>query len=686
MANRSCSCAWRLAPSLWLIAAWTFATAQPDAASPVVPTREVEVETQPPSEPALALDAVLVTVGRVLQPARQALAPVTVVDRAEIELRQAGDLSDLLFAIPGVSSSQGPRPEAMVPNIRGLGEGRVVMRIDGARQNMAIRHRAHTLLDPAVLQRVEVLRGPASTLYGSGATGGVILFETRDADDVVAPARNFGGHVSAGYHGNNDEAMGTATLAARAGDFGVLTSVSRRIAGDYSDGSGEEIAFTEFDVLSGLVKGSWAIDDDQELGLTWLGFVDESASLATADRPVGNVVDRSTRQQSASLRYKLDPADRRLALDAVMYWTDLIFDERPLAAGRPRDERSLSTIGLDLANTGRFDAGSVTHTLTIGTELYRDIQRGLADGAPAPEFRGSVRETIGLFAQNRAALGDRLDVVLGWRYDAIDSMPEDENLAATSFSETSWQAGVMFDLTRRWQLSASFSEAFRAPALRELFIGGRHFPGNFYVPNPALKPESAASYELGLRYSRKALLTADDRLRGRASLFRNDIDDFIEQRVRGAGAPAPLTNTTRFDNVGEARIEGVELELDWSVAAYRVRLFGARLRGDDRELGIPLESIPGDEIGLRLERSGRSLLFGGQAVHTAEQDRLFVTPFGARPTPSHTRIDLFASWQATPALRIDVRIDNLTDATYRRHLTLINQPGRSIELQAGYRF
>jgi len=79
-------------------------------------------------EPSIELDTVLVTVGRVLQPERHTLTPVSVLDREEIELRQAGDLSDLLFGIPGVTSAQGPRPEAMVPNIRGLGEGRGVRR------------------------------------------------------------------------------------------------------------------------------------------------------------------------------------------------------------------------------------------------------------------------------------------------------------------------------------------------------------------------------------------------------------------------------------------------------------------------------------------------------------------------------------------------------------------------------
>ena len=638
------------------------------------------------AEAELPMDTILVTIGRVLQPEQQVIAPVSVIGREEIELRQAGDLGDLLSGVPGVTAAQGPRPEAFVPNIRGLGEGRVVLRLDGARQNMAIRHRAQTLIDPALLERVEILRGPASSLYGSGATGGVVLFETLDAEGFLDPGQRFGGRASLGYQSNNDAGFGTATLAARSSEVGLITSVSRRSSDDFEDGDGSTLALTESDVLSGLVKASWRPDDAQRLSLTYLGFVDDSPSLSTADRATGEVIERSTRQQSTSLRYQLYPENGWLALDAVLYWSELMLDERPVAPGQTRTENSLSTVGLDLANSSRLQTGEIAHTLTYGIELYRDIQRGLRDGVPAPQFRGSRRETIGLFAQSRAELTERTDLVFGLRHDGIDSNPDEANLIATSFSQTSLQAGVLFDLGQDWAVSASFNEAFRAPALRELFIGGQHFPGNFYIPNPDLQPESARNYELGLRFDRAGVISPEDRLRARLSVFRNDIDDFIEQRVRGAGAAAPFTNTTRFDNVGKARVEGLEAELSWRAGDYRVDLFGARLRGDDRQLGIPLESIPGDELGLRVERSWRAFLLGGRLIHTFEQDRVLDGMHRAQPTPSSTLVDLFASWQATRAVRVNARIDNLTDVTYRRHLTLINQPGRSVKLHASYLF
>jgi len=135
-----------------------------------------------------------------------------------------------------------------------------------------------------------------------------------------------------------------ATLAGQAAAFGLMPSVSRHNSGDYPDGGGNTLAFTESDVLSGLVRASWRADQEQRLSLTYLGFVDDGPSLSTAGRPTGLNVDRSTRQQSGSLRYQLDPVGELVALAAVAYWSDLMFDERPVATGQTREERRVSTI------------------------------------------------------------------------------------------------------------------------------------------------------------------------------------------------------------------------------------------------------------------------------------------------------------------------------------------------------
>src|SRR3546814_1100075 len=111
---------------------------------------------------------------------------------------------DLLRDMPGVELDGGPRITAVQPSIRGMGGERVLIRIDGARQNFESGHRGRVFLDPEVLERVDVLRGPASTLYGSGAIGGVIDFTTRDASHFLEPGETFGARVGTGYQSNGE--------------------------------------------------------------------------------------------------------------------------------------------------------------------------------------------------------------------------------------------------------------------------------------------------------------------------------------------------------------------------------------------------------------------------------------------------------------------------------------------------
>jgi outer membrane receptor for ferrienterochelin and colicin len=117
--------------------------------------------------------------------------PVTVVGREEIERRDARSVLDLIRDIPGVESSGVPRTTAMQPVIRGLGDERIVLRTDGARNNFNADHRGRTFVDPELLRQVEVLRGPGSSLYGSGALGGVISLRTIEVEDILQPGERF---------------------------------------------------------------------------------------------------------------------------------------------------------------------------------------------------------------------------------------------------------------------------------------------------------------------------------------------------------------------------------------------------------------------------------------------------------------------------------------------------------------
>ncbi|MCC5888164.1 MAG: TonB-dependent hemoglobin/transferrin/lactoferrin family receptor [Gammaproteobacteria bacterium] len=627
------------------------------------------------------LSEIVVSGTRLPESGHQGPVPVGVITRAEMDQRMTRNLADLLRDMPGVTTAGGPRQAAAKPNVRGLGEGRVVMRIDGARQNFQTRHRGQSFVDPLLLEQVEVLRGPASTLHGSGAIGGVVNVRTMDADSFLEEDERFGGRLTSAYEDNERGRFGAVTLAGRNERAGLLASVSRQKADDFKDGSGNRVDVTGHDGLSWLLKGHWDAAEATRVTLAHMDHEDDSRSFATADRPVGTLIDRVTRQRTTTLNLTHDPLDQDwLNADVTLYHSDLELDERAVEVANELVNR-LQTLGLDAFNRSDFELASTRHRLVYGIEFYRDEQEGFENGVPRPQFANARQDTFGAFIQDRIELSDRFAMTLGVRHDRIRQQAERAGTEKISSDSTSLLAQGSYQLQPGLHAHLGYSEAFRAPNLRELYIGGQHFPGNNYLPNPDLKPETARNVELGLTHVRSDVMAEGDRLRSRVAIFRNDVDDFINQVVDG------INNTTRFLNVAEARIEGVELSVDYEHSAWRARVFASRLRGDDRLAGLPLESIPGDEIGVVGARRwlGGQLETGTRVIYTAAQNRVPVGPHNAPQTPSHTLVDLFASWLPTPAWRLDLRVDNLTDTSYRRHLSLINDPGRSVRLQVSWR-
>jgi hemoglobin/transferrin/lactoferrin receptor protein len=661
-------------------------------------------------EAGVRLPDLTVSAGRVQQLQDQAITPISVIDRETLDQRQARSLDDLLQEIPGATASSGPRRDALMPTLRGLSDGRVVVRLDGARQNLNINHRGQTFFDPGLLQRAEVLRGPASTLFGSGAIGGVVDLRTLDADALLQADAAHGGRLYSAFQSNAGERVLGATVAGRVGSGGLLGSLSTARAGNYEDGNGEEIAFSESDSESALLKGTWAADHGGLFTVSYLGFHDESLSRVTADRPRGNVVERDIRQQTLSLRYSLRPAASTLwDLDITAYRTALDLDERPEpiilpppapdAPGgedpRPRlrqdptTRNELQTTGLDAFNSSRLALLGLDHLLTYGLELYRDEQVGLLDGQPRPQFENAEQNVAGAFVQDRIALGQRSALTLGARVDRITQRAAREGLEASRYTEVSPQATVSLGWTESMSSYLSYAEAFRAPALRELFVGGQHFPGNTFLPNPELQPERAHNLEAGLLWSARDWQADGDRLRAQLSVYENRIDDFIEQVVRGGSDPG-LPNTTRFENVTEARLRGLELELRYDHPRFLAAVIGSRIRGDDRSQGDPLASIPADELLLiaawRLPEPGVEI--GSRALFAATQDRLpFSTDPDAPPAaPAYALADVYTSWRVNAAFRLDARVDNVFDRQYRRAVNLVPNPGRNLRVQLSYAF
>ena len=163
---------------------------------------EQEEETAAPSPLPAFAETVVVTASRAETPLLTAPAAITVRSAEELASEAARTFADLFDGIPGISIQGNARRITEAPNIRGFADQQVVVRQDGARQNFNAAHGGRFFTDPDLLERVEVLRGANSAVFGSGALGGVVSLTTRDARDLLAAGENFGGRYRVGFQSN----------------------------------------------------------------------------------------------------------------------------------------------------------------------------------------------------------------------------------------------------------------------------------------------------------------------------------------------------------------------------------------------------------------------------------------------------------------------------------------------------
>jgi hemoglobin/transferrin/lactoferrin receptor protein len=651
--------------------------ATPPAANPATPPAETPA-TPPAAMPgappsaATRLDAVTTFGTRTPTVAGDSAAPVTVIGREEILERGVLSPIGLLRDVPGVEISGIPRTTAMQPLIRGLGDERIVFRIDGARNNFNAGHRGRAFIDPELLRQVEVLRGPGSVLYGSGAMGGAISLRTLEPADLLPldSPHPVGGFMRVGFQSLGSGWLGSGGAAVRIDEWSALAAVSGMNHGQFRDPYDTIIPYSADSAVTLLGRLQWR-PGGHLFDLSAMRYENDHAiPIAANTATVTSPTDRTTLQEVLSARWSWsDPSLPLLAPQLVLYRNRVNLEEQRLTGTRALDSTDLVTTGLDLQNTSRFALfGWDAHVLTIGTEIYRDEQTGRSDGVPRPQFPSASQSVTGLFAQDEITIG-AFSLVAAVRWDGF-RQETDDGTNDDSFDHVSPKVSLAYHVTDWLQPYVSYAQAFRAPSLTELYVGGQHFPGNAFVPNPNLKPETATNWEAGFNLRFRDVLREGDRLRARVTFFNNEIDDYIEQIV--------LARTTISRNVGRARIQGAEAEVQYDAGTWFAGLSATALRGDNLTDDEPLASMPAARLalngGYRFLEDG--LTIGARWLLVAAQDRNPNISGVAQETSGYGLLDLYASWVPTfaPNLRIDVGLDNAFDHAYRRSTWNSNPP------------
>lgn len=627
-----------------------------------------------------------------------------------LEEERPSDLVQLLEDVPGLEVAGGPRRTGQTINLRGFGRESVTLLVDGARQNFASAHDGVLFLDPSLLGRVETVRGSAAALYGSGASGGVVAFETVEADDLLGDGDTWGARASAGYRSVNEERRGSAAVFGDAGAFEGVAALSVRESGDITLGSGDDLP-AEDRIVSGLLAGEWDITDALELEVGWLSFRNDAREPNNGQgvERVGGLnplVDKNVASDSYRATILFDPEAALVNLDVTVYRNEGEVDEVDPAINR-FIERDLTTTGIRAENRAEFSLTGLDMALVTGVEWYEDEQVGFDSRTP-DNVRGGVpsgkTEFTGAWAQLETTLdlgaAGELIVLPGVRFDRFENSSD---VAASNEDEA-----VSPRLAATWapndniRLFASWAEAFRAPSLNELYITDTHFSlphpvlgpmtfiTNEFIANPNLRPEETETFEVGAGFNRESILTEGDRLELKGAWFRTEANDLINLEVDFAFSPtcfappffSPCSAGTSFsENLDRAEIEGFEVAAAYTNGPWELSGALFEVDGENTLTGDPIGALQPlmGHITARYSIEQARLVLGGRVGFAGEFDK---TTDPAQERDGYTVIDLYAGWRPfeSEQLRIDFAVENAFEEDYERVFAGVSEPGRSFRV------
>ena len=646
------------------------------------------------SNKAFSLNKVLVSATRVESSVSEVSRPVTVVERDEIDTMQPQSVSEVLRYESNVSVTGGPRAGSQSVNIRGLEGSKVLQMVDGVRQVFESGHRPSYFLDPALLKSVQVVKGPASILWGSGAVGGVVAQNTIDAVDILKANQGVGGFVKAGFNANNDQQSYVTTIAGRVSALDWLLSAYFRDGNDAKLGNNTHLEHSSKQDHGALIKATWQLNDDQAINLSYRESKEqgEIPSNGTTNVNVSSVflIDRDTSTNNAKIGYEFDTRSELVNGRLEAYWNHIDIQESRVSDGRG-DSTDLDVYGFSAQNLSSFDVFS----LLYGADAYEEHFEAKRNGSNRPTPPKAKSKVWGSFIHAGIDLNEDLKLELGARYDHFETKAKSLN-SKTTDDDISPSAALTWQATQALSLTLRHDKAFRAPSSEELYTTGTHFcmgPGfcNTFVSNPDLDAEKAANTELmaRLEFERNS---AGGRWYLEGSYFENKVDNFIEQIVSAPSFfPVADPGTTTWQNVDKATIKGFELASVYQQNDFGFSLAYGRTRGKDDKTNEDLSGIPTDKITADMSYAyfDQALKFGLRVSKVDSQLRTNYSENTAGTTyDNYTIGDVYASWSPAMVkdLKLDLTINNITDRHYRQAWQELYSSGRELIASTTYSF
>lgn len=658
---------------------------------------------------------------------------ISVIDEARIERELAQNIDDLVRYEPGVDVvNQTSRFGRSGFSVRGIGGNRVQIEVDGVATSDAFSigsfsNASRDFVDVDSLKQVEIIRGPASAMFGSDALGGVVSFVTKSPGDYLID-REWYLAASGGYNDIDSSLFGSATVAGRAGDWAWMIRANARDGEERDVDSADPQDFDSLNMLAKLAYGlpgaggfevtAERFDFDSETNVdSREGVSDYSAVFGfpyLVDVSAINANDERQRSRYSIgqewmagkfgtdyLRWRAYLQDSTTTQDTGEERNTLIFGQPSPVARQRRFWFDQELVGLEINAASDFQTGNVSHQLSYGVEhestdtaqLRTGTQTDLLTGSsssqvgpdafPVRDFPKSDTQRFGIYLQDRIEMG-ALTLVPGVRWDSYTLSPKSDPIFAEdnpgispvklSEDELSPKLGAVWQVTDQFQLFGQYAEGFRAPPVNDVNVGFTNFQfGYTTIPNPDLDPESSEGYELGLRIRKTS---ASLELSG----FHTSYDDFIEPFQVVGFDPVNQLLIFQSINIDEVEISGIEAE-GYLIPEYfpdgmSLRFAAAWAEGDNKAADQPLNSVAPFNATLGLEYASPGGSWGGSLIArgAARQSDLDETGGELLSPPGYVVYDLLGYWRPTQNIRLRAGIYNLTDHQHTAYLDVQGIP------------
>ncbi|AFY93363.1 TonB-dependent hemoglobin/transferrin/lactoferrin family receptor [Chamaesiphon minutus] len=651
---------------------------------------------------------------------------VSVQDRQDLDRNFVRNLGDTIRYEPGVSVDNRPaRAGNGSVNIRGIEGNRVLMLVDGIRlpDILGMTNTNRNLVDFDCIKRIEILRGSASSLYGSDALGGVVAYTTKDPEDYLQ-GRNISQQVKATYIGASRNLSQNIVLADKRGDISTSICYTRQdgretsnlgnIAANPQTVTGNNLVgkvayqlnpqnqliltgelfdrrtLTTVNSSLGALPGapgqtvnrtSQTADDNNTRGRVSLGYVYSNPTGSGVQKIRSNIYyqNANTTEESTELRTVSSAAGTSLRRRTPFntFRQGIVGGDIQLETnlgGNDIRQKLVYGIEVNVTDTIRsrdnteFNLTTATQTKNVGGEAF-----------PNRTFPPTKTTRLGIYLQDEIELANgRLSIIPSVRYDYYNLNPNSndadfrrvgvlsgrvDEVRELTASAISPKIGVVYKLSPETSITAQYARGFRSPPYDDAAISFTNFAQQYTaIPNANLKPETGDGFEIGLK-------TNGVSFKGSVVGFYNRYDNFIDTvQIGTASIGGQTLNQFQAQNIKGAEISGVEARGEYKFSpqpgGFSLLASAALIKGTNLETNQPLDSIDPFKAVLGLRYRSSDERWGTELVTTlvSAKDRN-TTPTGFK-TPGYTNFDLLSYYNFSPDTTLNLGLFNIFNTKY----------------------